>query len=132
MLGAHYDHLGYGEGGSLAEDDVLHDIHNGADDNASGTSVVLELAEYYANLKKTNPDAIKKNIVFAFWSGEELGLLGSSEFVDQAEEKKIDFHSYLNYDMVGMLKDNKLSVQGAGSAENWRKLIEKKKYLSWI
>ncbi|MFN3195340.1 MAG: M28 family peptidase [Chlorobiota bacterium] len=130
VLGAHYDHLGHGEGGSLAEDDVLHDIHNGADDNASGTSVLLELAEYYANLKKTNPDAIKKNIVFAFWSGEELGLLGSSEFVDQAEEKKIDFHSYLNYDMVGMLKDNKLSVQGAGSAENWRKLIEKKNILA--
>ncbi len=130
VLGAHYDHLGYGEGGSLAEDNVLHNIHNGADDNASGTAVVMELAEYYADLKKNNPDAIKKNLVFAFWSGEELGLLGSSEFMDQSEEKGIKYHSYLNYDMVGMLKDNKLSVQGAGSAENWRKLIEKKNILA--
>ena len=130
VLGAHYDHLGHGEGGSLADDNVLHNIHNGADDNASGTAVVMELAEYYADLKKTNPDAIKKNLVFAFWSGEELGLLGSSEFMDQSEEKGIKYHSYLNYDMVGMLKDNKLSVQGAGSAENWRKLIEKKNIIA--
>ena len=130
VLGAHYDHLGYGEGGSLAEDDVIHNIHNGADDNASGTAVVMELAEYYANLKKTDPDAIKKNLVFAFWSGEELGLLGSSEFMDQSEDKNIKYSTYLNYDMVGMLKDNKLSVQGAGSAENWRKLIEKKNILA--
>lgn len=130
VIGAHYDHLGYGETGSLADDSVRHQIHNGADDNASGTTVVMELAEYYGQLKKDNPKAIKKNLVFAFWSGEELGLLGSSEFVEQAKEKGLQFESYLNYDMVGMLKDNKLSMQGAGSAENWRKLIEKKNILA--
>ncbi|TNE35272.1 M28 family peptidase [bacterium] len=130
VIGAHYDHLGYGEEGSLADDSVRHQIHNGADDNASGTTVVMELAEYYAQLKKDNPGAIKKNLVFAFWSGEELGLLGSSEFMEQAEKKGLKFESYLNYDMVGMLKDNKLSMQGAGSAENWRKLIEKKNILA--
>lgn len=130
VIGAHYDHLGYGDGGSLADDAHAHQIHNGADDNASGTAVVMELAEYYAQMKKDNPKAIKKNLVFAFWSGEELGLLGSSEFMDQVEEKGLKFHSYLNYDMVGMLKDNKLSMQGAGSAENWRKLIEKKNIIA--
>lgn len=130
VMGGHYDHLGYGEGGSLADGESIHNIHNGADDNASGTTVVMELAEYYAQLKKDNPKAIKKNLVFAFWSGEELGLLGSSEFMDQAEDKGIKFHSYLNYDMVGMLTDNKLSMQGAGSAENWRKLIEKKNIIA--
>lgn len=130
VMGGHYDHLGYGEGGSLADGESIHNIHNGADDNASGTAVVMELAEYYAQLKKDNPKAIKKNLVFAFWSGEELGLLGSSEFMDQVEEKGLKFHSYLNYDMVGMLTDNKLSMQGAGSAENWRKLIEKKNIIA--
>lgn len=130
VIGGHYDHLGYGEEGSLADDSVRHQIHNGADDNASGTTVVMELAEYYAQLKKDNPKAITKNLVFAFWSGEELGLLGSSEFMEQAEKKGLKFESYLNYDMVGMLKDNKLSMQGAGSAENWRKLIEKKNILA--
>ena len=130
VIGGHYDHLGYGDGGSLADDEHSNQIHNGADDNASGTTVVMELAEYYAQLKKDNPKAIKKNLVFAFWSGEELGLLGSSEFMDEVEEKGLKFHSYLNYDMVGMLKDNKLSMQGAGSAENWRKLIEKKNILA--
>lgn len=130
VMGGHYDHLGYGEGGSLADGESIHNIHNGADDNASGTTVVMELAEYYAQLKKDNPKAIKKNLVFAFWSGEELGLLGSSEFMDQAEDKGLKFHSYLNYDMVGMLTDNKLSMQGAGSAENWRKLIEKKNIIA--
>lgn len=130
VMGGHYDHLGYGDGGSLADDENTNQIHNGADDNASGTTVVMELAEYYAQLKKDNPNAIKKNLVFAFWSGEELGLLGSSEFMDEVEEKGLKFHSYLNYDMVGMLKDNKLSMQGAGSAENWRKLIEKKNILA--
>ncbi|MEZ4724325.1 MAG: M28 family peptidase [Candidatus Kapaibacterium sp.] len=130
VMGGHYDHLGYGEGGSLADGESIHNIHNGADDNASGTTVVMELAEYYAQLKKDNPKAIKKNLVFAFWSGEELGLLGSSEFMEQAEDKGLKFHSYLNYDMVGMLTDNKLSMQGAGSAENWRKLIEKKNIIA--
>ncbi|MER3329951.1 MAG: M28 family peptidase, partial [Candidatus Kapaibacterium sp.] len=130
VMGGHYDHLGYGEGGSLADGESIHNIHNGADDNASGTAVVMELAEYYAKMKKDNPKAIKKNLVFAFWSGEELGLLGSSEFMDQVEEKGLKFHSYLNYDMVGMLTDNELSMQGAGSAENWRKLIEKKNIIA--
>lgn len=130
FIGGHYDHLGYGEGGSLAPDSLLQEIHNGADDNASGTAVVMELAEYFAKVKEENPELITKNLVFAFWSGEELGLLGSAQLTDTLEARGAKVAAYLNYDMVGMLKDNKLSIQGIGSADEWKKIIEKKNVLA--
>lgn len=130
VIGGHYDHLGHGETGSRAIAGEEHQIHNGADDNASGTALVMELAEYFADLKKNDPEKITKNLVFALWSGEEMGLLGSSYFTENLDVEKGTFTAYLNFDMVGMLNNNKLNVQGLGSAKEWRKLLEKKNVVS--
>ncbi|MBM3437391.1 MAG: M28 family peptidase, partial [Bacteroidetes bacterium] len=80
FIGAHYDHLGFGEINSRSVGEHKHEIHNGADDNGSGTVTILELAEYFAGLKKENPDAITHHLVFCLWSAEEMGLLGSNAF----------------------------------------------------
>ncbi|MCB0515044.1 MAG: M28 family peptidase [Chitinophagales bacterium] len=126
VIGAHYDHLGYGEEGSRAIAGEEHQIHNGADDNASGTAMILELAAYYANLYKKDATAFDKNMVFALWSGEELGLIGSENFVKNSPIPLEKVAAYFNYDMVGRLKDNQLILQGVGSAKEWKSFIEKK------
>ena len=77
IIGAHYDHIGYGEIGSLARKDEEGQIHNGADDNASGTAVVLELAATLSEASQEHPEKFNRGVIFALWSGEELGLIGS-------------------------------------------------------
>ena len=127
LVGGHYDHLGHGNTSSLARNDQERkEIHHGADDNASGASTVMELAEYFAQLKKTEPTLFNKNIVFVLWSGEELGLMGSAYFTQHAPVDIKKVTSYLNFDMVGRLKDNKLIMQGVGSSTEWKKILEKK------
>ncbi|HEV8542862.1 MAG TPA: M28 family peptidase, partial [Verrucomicrobiae bacterium] len=125
MLGAHYDHLGYGESGdSRQHASEQHQIHNGADDNASGVSAVLELAANFATqFKESKP---KRGVIFALWSGEEMGLLGSAHFTEHPPIPLRDIVAYLNFDMVGRLRENKLILQGAGSSTSWRKEIEKR------
>ena len=76
IVGAHYDHIGYGEIGSLARKGEEGQIHNGADDNASGTAVVLELATKLSEVYQKYPEKFRRGIIFALWSGEELGLIG--------------------------------------------------------
>jgi hypothetical protein len=118
-LGAHYDHLGHGEtGSSLASKEEAGRIHGGADDDASGDAAVLAIAGLFA--KQPRP----RNILIAFWSGEELGLLGSSAFVASPPVKLADIAAYFNFDMVGRMQDNKLSVQATGTSKSWDKLIE--------
>ncbi|NIR51318.1 M28 family peptidase [candidate division KSB1 bacterium] len=126
VVGAHYDHIGYGEIGSLAHKGEEGQIHNGADDNASGTSTLLELAASLAEAQKANPDEFKRGIIFACWSGEELGLIGSTYFVENSPVPLENIVAYVNFDMVGRLKDNKLILQGLGSSSVWPKLIEKR------
>ncbi|MBK8444036.1 MAG: M28 family peptidase [Sphingobacteriales bacterium] len=127
VIGAHYDHLGHGEhGGSRAVAGEEGAIHNGADDNASGTAMVMELAEYFADLQKKSPEKITKNLVFALWSGEEMGLLGSQYFCENLPFDAKNIAAYFNFDMVGRMKDNSLIIQGVGSAAEWKKLAEKK------
>lgn len=129
LIGAHGDHLGRGEAGSsLSHADEKGKIHYGADDNASGVAGVLELAHYYAHLKLQDPKAIKKDLYFAVWSAEEIGILGSTYFTKHWPEiSKKPFKSYfsaaLNMDMIGRLKD-RLYVQGVGSAEQWTPMTE--------
>ena len=109
VIGAHYDHLGYGAEGSLHRGEKA--IHNGADDNASGVAVMLNLAE---KLKEKN---INNNYLFMAFSGEEMGLLGSNYFVKNAtiDTKKINY--MINMDMVGRLKaDSTLAVYGVGTS----------------
>jgi hypothetical protein len=118
-LGAHYDHLGRGENGSsLASKEEAGRIHGGADDNASGDAAVLGVAAILA--KQPRP----RNVLIAFWSGEELGLLGSAAFVAAPPLKLADLAAYFNFDMVGRMQDNKLSVQATGTSKSWDKLIE--------
>jgi Tol biopolymer transport system component len=130
LLGAHLDHLGFGEVGSLATGPERTTIHNGADDNASGTAMVIELAEYFANLEAENPGTLQANLVFALWSGEELGLIGSSAFVESDAIDMEQVSGYLNFDMVGMLDDNSLILQGLGSSPDWTPMIERKNVLA--
>ena len=130
FVGGHYDHLGYGETNSRAVGENKTKIHNGADDNGSGTVAVVELAEYFAGLKKENPEAITHNLVFCLWSGEELGLLGSNAFALHLPVPAEKVKAYLNFDMVGRVKNNKLEMQGLGSAEEWKSIIEKKNIVS--
>jgi len=124
LLGAHYDHIGLGEVNSRSPREHKKDVHNGADDNASGCATVLELAEYFAGLKKDNPASITANLVFCFWSGEEIGLLGSSDFAGRLPVPPARVKAYLNFDMVGRAKNNGLEVQGVASAEGWKAVVE--------
>jgi len=118
-VGAHYDHLGRGTtGGSLADKADLSKVHHGADDNASGTATVLAIAEALSKQPR------KRNLVIGLWSGEELGLLGSNAFVTKPPVPLDQVAAYLNFDMVGRVADNKLTVQATGTSTMWPKLLE--------
>lgn len=122
-VGAHGDHLGQGiPGVSLATSEMTSRIHYGADDNASGVAAVLELAHYFSK----NKSQLKTNIVFSIWSGEELGNLGSKNYLKELKKTfpQLKLKAYLNLDMVGRLKEV-LYVQGLGSAKEWRTALEK-------
>ena len=133
VIGAHYDHLGHGEdGGSRARADEAGKTHYGADDNASGVAALLEIAEWLVDLKAAGKLDAKRNILFASWSGEELGLLGSTHFVRSQEKTggaagdlSGRIAAYLNMDMVGRVRDS-LYLQGAGSSGVWPGEIEKR------
>jgi len=117
VIGAHYDHLGYGDEGSLYRGDDKH-IHNGADDNASGVAVMLNLAS------KLNEANTNNNYLFMAFSGEEMGLLGSNYFVKNATINTQDINYMLNMDMVGRLKvDSTLAVYGVGTSPYFKQVI---------
>ena len=127
LVGAHYDHLGSGNANSsMAHAGEEKRIHPGADDNASGTAFVMELAADLAAEQRAHPEKFKRNIVFALWSGEEIGLVGSASFVEKPPLDLQNVAAYLNADMIGRLRENKLTVQGVGSSKIWRKLLEKR------
>jgi hypothetical protein len=120
MLGAHYDHLGRGShGSSLARAEDADQPHPGADDNASGVAAVLEAARMLAGMQRP------RAFVVAFWSGEEMGLLGSSAFVANPPLPLDEISAYLNADMVGRMRDNRLIVQAVGSSPAWPSLLER-------
>jgi acetylornithine deacetylase/succinyl-diaminopimelate desuccinylase-like protein len=119
LIGAHFDHLGRGDrGNSLAGKEDKGQIHFGADDNASGVAAVLEMAR---RLAKT---ARPVNVALAFWSGEELGLLGSTHFIESALLAPESIRAYINFDMVGRMRDEQLNLQSVGSSPDWARLIE--------
>jgi Peptidase family M28/PDZ domain len=118
-LGAHYDHLGHGEAGNtLAGKEDAGRPHLGADDNASGSAAVLAVAATLASQPR------RRNVVFGFWSGEELGLIGSAAFAAKPPVPLDAIAAYLNFDMVGRMQDNKLTVQAAGTSPAWARIIE--------
>jgi aminopeptidase YwaD len=120
IIGAHFDHLGMGGEGSLYRGNEPQ-IHNGADDNASGTTGVLELAEKFASIK----NQLKRNIVFFTFSGEELGLLGSDYLVNHLPFPVEDAITMINMDMIGRLKDSSLIVYGTGTSSSWEDILNK-------
>ncbi|HUG43577.1 MAG TPA: M28 family peptidase, partial [Acidobacteriota bacterium] len=131
FVGAHYDHLGRGEAGtSLASDREERPVHYGADDNASGVAAVLEIARFLAAGSRQG-EALQRDVVFGFWSGEEIGLLGSSHFASNSmagsnsRDRSSQAQAYLNLDMVGRLRDS-LVVQGVGSSSVWPAEIERR------
>ena len=127
LIGAHYDHLGLGNANSsMARAGEEKKVHAGADDNASGTAFVMELAADLAAEQKAHPGKFKRNILFALWSGEEIGIVGSAAFAEKPPLDLKNVAAYINADMVGRLRDNKLTVQGVGSSKVWRKLLEKR------
>jgi len=104
IIGAHYDHIG------LMSGQVVDSIANGANDNASGTTTVLEFAKYFGELEEN-----KRSIIFALFSAEEKGLLGSKHLADKLKEKNIDLYAMLNFEMVGVPmvgKDHSLYLTG--------------------
>lgn len=119
VIGAHYDHLGWGDHNSLYMGDVPM-IHFGADDNASGTAGLLELAEKFMSVK----DQLNRSIVFAAFSGEELGLLGSAYMVNNFPVPISDVVTMINMDMIGRLNDkNDLIVYGTGTSSSWKDIL---------
>ena len=120
IIGAHFDHLGYGEdGNSMLRNDVTQ-IHNGADDNASGTAALIELAKMLKGSKlKSN------NYLFIAFSGEELGLFGSKYFTDHPTIDLSKAHYMINLDMVGRLNDSSktLTIGGVGTSPAWGKTL---------
>lgn len=121
IVGAHYDHLGRGtQGTSLASKEEAGRVHYGADDNASGTAAVIELAAALA--KQTTR---KRHVVFALWSAEEIGLVGSAAFTTAAPLPIGELAAAINFDMVGRMQDNKLVAQATGTSDVWPRLLER-------
>ncbi|MFM9905886.1 MAG: M20/M25/M40 family metallo-hydrolase [Pyrinomonadaceae bacterium] len=113
VIGAHYDHLGHGGEGSLAANST--EIHHGADDNASGTAAIIELARQFAKAKNN-----KRTIIFIAFSGEEEGLFGSKFYVNNPVFPIENTVAMFNLDMVGRLHDEKLTIGGIGTASEWK------------
>jgi aminopeptidase YwaD len=112
VVGAHYDHLGLGDAHSSMSAADLGKIHHGADDNASGTSGVLELGR----LASQNRIAFKRSLLFVTFAGEELGLFGSSHFVNHPTVPLSSITAMINLDMIGRLATRPLNVMGTGTA----------------
>ncbi len=128
VVGSHYDHLGMGGQGSGSRRPDTLGVHPGADDNASGDAVVLELAKYF---KKTGSP---RSIIFAFFGAEEQGLVGSKFFLDwmkSEDDRRINLPdnqkgivAMVNLDMVGRMRDHALSVSGTGTSSSFKTLAE--------
>lgn len=115
IIGAHYDHLGLGEFGSLSDSDST--IHNGADDNASGTAGLLELAEYFS---ENRPET---DLLFLAFSGEEMGLLGSQYYVENPTVDLDYALAMINMDMIGRMNDDRLMIFGVATTEEWETIL---------
>ncbi len=119
IIGAHYDHLGRGNIDSLAPSQIGQ-IHPGADDNASGTAGVLELARLLAPER----GKLKRSVLFMDFAGEELGLLGSAEWVKEPTRPLDKAVAMINMDMIGRIKDDKVYIGGVGTGSTFKSVLE--------
>ena len=117
VIGAHYDHLGHGGEGSLAPEST--EVHNGADDNASGTAAVIEAARSLA----AGPP-LERSVLFIAFTGEEKGLWGSAHFVREPTVELERAVAMLNLDMVGRVVDDQLTILGFGTAAEWDEIVD--------
>jgi hypothetical protein len=119
IIGAHYDHLGLGNESSLAPSQIGQ-VHPGADDNASGTAALLELARVFAK----QGGELKRGVLFAAFAGEEIGLLGSSEWVNHPTLAMKDAVAMINMDMIGRVNASKLYIGGSGTGSTFEPLLK--------
>ncbi len=119
VIGAHYDHLGLGEQFSMAPS-MAGTVHPGADDNASGTAGVIELARWFSGQPKQ-----KRGILFLAFAGEELGLLGSSYFVNHPAFPLEKATAMINMDMIGRVREGKVYIGGVGTGTTFKPIVEK-------
>src|SRR5262249_58757595 len=127
VIGAHYDHLGLGNRNSLAPS-LIGQVHHGADDNASGTAGVIELARVAA---ANNPRVVvagrpqwKRSVLFMAFAGEEIGIFGSSYFVNHPTVPLANIDAMLNMDMIGRLTNERLFVGGVGTSPELKPALE--------
>lgn len=122
VIGAHYDHLGLGHDKNSLDANPENKIHNGADDNASGTAGVIALANYFSKNKFVEPF----NFLFICFSGEELGLLGSKKWCENPDIDLSKINYMINMDMIGRLNDStkKLLIYGVGTSPSWVPLLD--------
>lgn len=122
VIGAHYDHLGLGHDHNSLDANPEGKVHNGADDNASGTAGVIALANYFSNNKTKEPF----NFLFICFSGEELGLLGSKKYCEDSDIELTKVNYMINMDMIGRFNDStkKLLVYGVGTSPVWVPLLD--------
>jgi hypothetical protein len=119
VVGAHYDHLGMGGSSSMAADKEPQ-IHNGADDNASGVAGMLEIAR---NIAGGDDEYKKYNYIFIAFSGEEMGLLGSAYFTKNADRMAGRVKYMINLDMIGRMEDGMVEVSGVGTSSAWEPIL---------
>lgn len=121
IIGAHYDHLGYGEEHTSLYTGSIPEIHNGADDNASGTAAIIELGKMLKKSKAKN-----NNYLLVAFSGEELGLFGSKYFTEHPTVNFSNANCMINIDMIGRLNDSthKLIIGGYGTSPVWGEIIK--------
>src|SRR5262249_47935013 len=120
IVGAHYDHLGHGDFDSLAPSQIGQ-LHPVADGNASSTARVLQLARQFAPMTGTP----RRGILFASFAGEELGLLGSAEWVKEPTRPLDKAIAMVNMDMIGRIKDDKVYIGGVGTGSTFQSVLEK-------
>ncbi len=122
IIGAHYDHLGYGGPSSRYRGDNTEQIHYGADDNASGVAGLLSLAR---NLSRTEDEKLRSfNYLIVAFSAEEMGLLGSKFFTQQIKKiPDLNYSYMMNMDMIGRMEDNVLAINGVGTSPLWQEII---------
>ena len=124
ILGAHYDHIGYGD--KESSNGPIGFIHNGADDNASGIAALLEIAEAFSELSEPS----QRSILFAFWDGEEKGLLGSKHWAHHPTLPVNRLVTNVNLDMIGRLGEEGIEVSGSRSAYGLRQWISRRNAVS--
>jgi hypothetical protein len=117
LIGAHYDHVGYGN--ATNSHGPWGYVHNGADDNASGTSGLLEVVDAFSKL----PQAPRRTVLFALWDAEEKGLLGSQHWVDHPTMALRNVHMTINMDMIGRLRDERIELHGSRTSTGLREFV---------